>query len=86
MVAAGQTVYSRVQAEAAAAVYAPALGPPISCPTATSVAFDGPVFPPRYCFLPHGIEGGAAKLIDACVAQYMRSACNISANWRPAIR
>ena len=32
MVAAGQTVYSRVQAEAAAAVYAPALGPPISAP------------------------------------------------------
>jgi ABC-type nitrate/sulfonate/bicarbonate transport system substrate-binding protein len=47
MVAAGQTVYSRVQAEAAAAVYAPALGPPISCPAATPVAFDGPAFSPN---------------------------------------
>jgi two-component system, oxyanion-binding sensor len=46
MVAAGQTVYSRVQAEAAAAVYAPALGPPISRPAATPVAFDGPAFSP----------------------------------------
>jgi len=47
MVAAGQTVYSRIQAEAAAAVYAPALGPPISCPAATPVAFDGPAFSPN---------------------------------------
>jgi two-component system, oxyanion-binding sensor len=47
MAAAGQTVYSRVQAEAAAAVYAPALGPPISCPAATPVAFDGPAFSPN---------------------------------------
>jgi two-component system, oxyanion-binding sensor len=47
MVAAGQTGYSRVQAEAAAAVYAPALGPPISCPAATPVAFDGPAFSPN---------------------------------------
>jgi ABC-type nitrate/sulfonate/bicarbonate transport system substrate-binding protein len=46
MVAAGQTVYSRVQAEAAAAVYAPALGPSISRPAATPVAFDGPAFSP----------------------------------------
>jgi len=46
MVAAGQTVYSRVQAEAAAAVYAPALGPPISRPGTTPVAFDGPAFSP----------------------------------------
>jgi ABC-type nitrate/sulfonate/bicarbonate transport system substrate-binding protein len=46
MVAAGQTVYSRVQAEAAAAVYAPALGPSISRPAATPVAFDGPAYSP----------------------------------------
>ncbi|MGH6835331.1 MAG: CmpA/NrtA family ABC transporter substrate-binding protein [Methylocella sp.] len=46
MAAAGQTVYSRVQAEAAAAVYAPALGPPISRPAATPIAFDGPAFSP----------------------------------------
>lgn len=44
MVAAGQTVYSDALAEAAAAVYAPALGPPISRPAATPVAFDGPAF------------------------------------------
>jgi NitT/TauT family transport system ATP-binding protein len=47
MSAAGQTVYSRVQAEAAAAVYAPALGPSISRPAATPVAFDGPAFSPN---------------------------------------
>jgi hypothetical protein len=47
MAAAGQTVYSRVQTEAAAAVYAPVLGPPISCPAATPVAFDGPAFSPN---------------------------------------
>ena len=47
MAAAGQTVYSRVQAEAAAAVYAPALGPPISRLAATPVAFDGPAFSPN---------------------------------------
>ena len=47
MVAAGQTIYSPVQAEAAAAVYAPALGPSISRPAATPVAFDGPGFPPN---------------------------------------
>jgi two-component system, oxyanion-binding sensor len=47
MVAAGQTGYSRVQAEAAAAVDAPALGAPISCPAATPVAFDGPAFSPN---------------------------------------
>jgi hypothetical protein len=46
MVAAGQTVYSRVQAEAAA-VYAPALGPSISGPAAAPVAFDGPAFSPN---------------------------------------
>ncbi len=48
MAAAGQAVYSRVQAEAAAAaaVYAPALGPPISGPAAAPVAFDGPAFSP----------------------------------------
>jgi hypothetical protein len=46
MVAAGQTVYSRVQAEAAAAVYAPALEPSISRPAATPVAFDGPAYSP----------------------------------------
>lgn len=46
MVAAGQTVYSRVQAEAAAAVYAPALGPPISRPAPIPIAFDGPAFSP----------------------------------------
>ena len=44
MVEAGQTVYSDALAEAAAAVYAPALGPPISRPATTPVAFDGPVF------------------------------------------
>jgi len=44
MVAAGQTAYSDALAEAAAAVYAPALGPPISRPAATPVAFDGPAF------------------------------------------
>jgi NitT/TauT family transport system ATP-binding protein len=44
MVEAGQTVYSDALAEAAAAVYAPALGPPISRPAATPVAFDGPAF------------------------------------------
>jgi len=42
--AAGETVYSDALAEAAAAVYAPALGPPISRPAATQVAFDGPAF------------------------------------------
>jgi ABC-type nitrate/sulfonate/bicarbonate transport system substrate-binding protein len=47
MSAAGQTVYSPVQAEAAAAVYAPALGPLISRPAATPVAFDGPAFSPN---------------------------------------
>ncbi len=47
MAAAGQTVYSRVQAEAAAAVYAPALGPSILRPAATPVAFDGPAFSPN---------------------------------------
>jgi len=47
MVAAGQTVYSRVQAEAAATVYAPTLGPPISRPAATPVAFEGPAFSPN---------------------------------------
>jgi len=47
MAAAGQTVYSRVEAEAAAAVYAPALGPSISRPAATPVAFDGPAFSPN---------------------------------------
>ena len=44
MVEAGQTVYSDALAEAVAAVYAPALGPPISRPSATPVAFDGPAF------------------------------------------
>jgi hypothetical protein len=67
MVAAGQTIYSPVQAEAAAAVYAPALGPSISRPAATPVA---------QCL----------KLIDECVAQYMRSARNNSAHWCLAIR
>ncbi len=47
MAAAGQTVYSRVHAEAASAVYTPALGPPISCPAANPVAFDGPAFSPN---------------------------------------
>jgi two-component system, oxyanion-binding sensor len=47
MAAAGQTVYSRVQAEAAAAVYAPALGPAILRPAVTPVAFDGPAFSPN---------------------------------------
>jgi two-component system, oxyanion-binding sensor len=47
MVAAGQTAYSWVQAEAAAAVYAPALGPSISRPAATPVAFDGLAFSPN---------------------------------------
>lgn len=47
MVAAGQTVYSQAQAEAAAAVYAPELGPSISRPAATPVAFDGPAFSPN---------------------------------------
>jgi two-component system, oxyanion-binding sensor len=46
MVAAGQTAYSRVQAEAAAAVYAPALGPPTSRSAAIPAAFDGPAFSP----------------------------------------
>ncbi|HEY8031156.1 MAG TPA: CmpA/NrtA family ABC transporter substrate-binding protein [Methylocella sp.] len=44
MAAAGQTAYSHDQAAAAAAVYAPALGPPISRPAAIPVAFDGPAF------------------------------------------
>jgi hypothetical protein len=43
MVEVGQ-IYSYVLAEAAAAVYAPALGPPISRPAATPVAFDGAAF------------------------------------------
>jgi hypothetical protein len=47
MAAAGQTIYSRDQAEAAAAVYAPALGPPVSRPAAAPVAFDGPAFSPN---------------------------------------
>jgi two-component system, oxyanion-binding sensor len=46
MVAAGQTVYSDALAKAAAAVYAPALGPPISRAAATPVAFEGPAFSP----------------------------------------
>jgi len=46
MVAAGQTVYSRAQAEAAAAVYALTLAP-ISRRAATPVAFDGPAFSPN---------------------------------------
>jgi ABC-type nitrate/sulfonate/bicarbonate transport system substrate-binding protein len=46
MAAAGQTVYSDVQAEAAAAVYVPALGPPVSHAAVTPVAFDGPAFSP----------------------------------------
>ncbi len=48
MAAAGQTAYSSVQAEAAAAVYAPALGPWVSRPrpAATPVAFYGPAFSP----------------------------------------
>ncbi|MGC2223835.1 MAG: hypothetical protein WA624_16560, partial [Methylocella sp.] len=45
--AAGQTVYSLVQAEAAAAVYAPALGPAILRPATTPVAFDAPAFSPN---------------------------------------
>ncbi|PZR80804.1 MAG: nitrate transporter, partial [Hyphomicrobiales bacterium] len=47
MAAAGQTVYSDALAKAAAAVYAPALGPPISRPAPTPVAFDGPAFSPN---------------------------------------
>ena len=47
MVAAGQTDYSDALAEAAAAVYAPALGPPIPHTTATPAVFDGPAFSPN---------------------------------------
>jgi hypothetical protein len=47
MVAAGQTTYSDALAEAAAAVYAPALGPPIPHAAATPVVFDGPAFSPN---------------------------------------
>jgi len=47
MVAAGQTTYSDALAEAAAAVYAPALGPPILRAAATPVIFDGPAFSPN---------------------------------------
>ena len=47
MVAAGQTTYSDALAEAAAAVYAPALGPPIPRAAATPVVFDGPAFSPN---------------------------------------
>ncbi len=46
MVAAGQTAYSDTRAEAAAAVYAPALGPPTSHPVNAPVVFDGPAFSP----------------------------------------
>jgi len=35
---------------------------------------------------PRGIESWAPMLIGACVAQYVRSAFNISANWRLVIR
>ena len=48
MVAAGQTTYSDALAEAAAAVYAPALGPPIPRAAATPVVFDGPAFSPNH--------------------------------------
>ena len=47
MVAAGQTTYSDALAEAAAAVYAPALGPAIPRAAATPVIFDGPAFSPN---------------------------------------
>ena len=44
MVAARQIAYSNARAEAAAAVYAPALGPPLPHPAAIPAVFDGPVF------------------------------------------
>jgi len=47
MVAAGQTVYSDALAEAAAAVYAPALGPPIRRLATMPAIFDGPAFSPN---------------------------------------
>jgi two-component system, oxyanion-binding sensor len=47
MVAAGQTVYSDAIAEAAAAVYAPALGPPIRRLATMPAIFDGPAFSPN---------------------------------------
>ncbi len=47
MVASGQSSYSDVLAVAAAAVYAPELGPPLSRPAATPIIFDGPKFSPN---------------------------------------
>jgi NitT/TauT family transport system ATP-binding protein len=47
MVAAGQTVYSDALAEAAGAVYAPALGPPIRRLATIPAVFDGPAFLPN---------------------------------------
>jgi len=69
MVEAGLNRLFDALAEAAAAVYAPALGPPISRPAATPVLRRSRVFVKRYCFLPRGLESQAPKLIDACVAQ-----------------
>jgi two-component system, oxyanion-binding sensor len=57
MVAAGQTAYSDSLAEAAAAVYAPNIGP-LAGPAATPVVFEGPAF------LPNDIPGYLAALKD----------------------
>lgn len=47
MVAAGQSAYSEALVQAAAAVYAPHLGPQIAAPTAIPVIFDPPQFSPH---------------------------------------
>jgi two-component system, oxyanion-binding sensor len=47
MVAAGQIAYSDALAEASAAVYAPALGPPIPSPATMPAVFNGPAFSPN---------------------------------------
>jgi len=70
MVAAGQTTYSDALAEAAAAVYAPALGPPIPHAAATPVVFDGPAFfAKRHSILPCGARKTGAPAHDLYAAQ-----------------
>jgi NitT/TauT family transport system ATP-binding protein len=46
MAAAGQCVFSETLAQAAAAVYAPGLGPQITAPSAIPIAFEPPQFSP----------------------------------------
>jgi hypothetical protein len=53
----------------------------IRATTFTPAAFDGPAFSPNdFASYLMAFESRAPKLIGACVAQYMRSVCNISAN------